>query len=260
VPGASPRHDKAAIHIADQMAERIRAGEYAEGDPLPPERELAAQFGVSRLTLREALTALQLVGLVETRAGLGSFIGQRKAIDVRSQIWSLAPSESVGEVLEVRQVIEPAAAYLAAGRLTPQAKERLSELLEQMRHAENDFRKFGDLDLRFHTEVAEASGNRVMARTIRALLAYAHHGLFRAVRVKAYAQHPTLAKSYLRHHRATFAALAGGDRIAARRAMEAHLHDTDLLWYTGPDQISAVSRAAPARRRAAALKLTQPQR
>jgi DNA-binding FadR family transcriptional regulator len=216
--------------------EAVRRGELAEGDLLPAERELAQQFDVNRQIVREALAALHLAGVVETRTGLGTFIRQPVREDARAQIWALDEEESPIEVLEARMLIEPAATRLAAARLTSHARMRLDELLQAMDHEADkaergQANRFPDLDIQFHLEVARASGNAVIARYVEALLSFAHQRVWKSIRERAYEGDRSLARAYLSHHRAIFDAFTARNADKASQAMGAHLESARQIWF-----------------------------
>lgn len=234
-----PRPTKMGIYIAERLAESIRRGEFTFGESLPPERNLAEMFGVNRQAIREALTALQMAGLVLTRAGLGTFVG-KPVDDIRSRVWSMGTEESVGEVLEARILLEPEGAALAARRVGDEGRERLTALVGQLRESIGDVRRFGALDLQFHREVAEASGNRIIARVVTAFAAYGSRRVFRDVRARSYSRHPDLSQVYLGHHEQTLEAILRGRPAAARRSMHKHLKLSETIWFAdeGPPQPS----------------------
>lgn len=240
-PGAAKafapvRPRKAFVDVAEQITDAIRRRQFSEGDMLPPERDLAQQFGVNRQIVREALAALQLAGVVETRTGLGTVVRSPIKEDAKARIWALDQEESPIEVQEARMLIEPEAARLAAVRLVPQARERLAELLQEMngeaaKAEDGGYNHFPDLDLRFHVEVARASGNTVIARYVEALIAYAHQRVWKTFREEAYARDRSLARTYLTHHRATFEALVGSRADQAAQTMRAHLESAREIWF-----------------------------
>src|SRR6059036_3716048 len=121
--------------IVEQIESLLERGELRPGDQLPPERALAEQFQVSRASVREALRTLELLGVVETRAGGGTFVRQVAPDDLVRPLHSLiARGHSLTDVIEFRGVVEPAIAALAATRITPAQLDELRQLLvEQQR-------------------------------------------------------------------------------------------------------------------------------
>lgn len=154
-------------HIALKLATAIAAGEYAVGQRLPSERELAHVFDVSRPTVREAIIALELDELVEVRLGSGVYVVNR-----------LPPAGYVGvkdigpfELLEARRVIEGEAAALAALRIEAGQLEQLSALLEQMRadNRHNEILMSENADRRFHELIAISTQNSAIIASVQML-------------------------------------------------------------------------------------------
>lgn len=219
-------HEKAFVKVATQICEAVERGEYAVGEMLPSERKLCRQMEVSRPVMREAMSALQLTGVVRTRAGLGTFVANSLPRASALKIWTLAAEESPTEVMETRQILEPAAARLAAVRLTREAAAAMSQLLDRMREiaAEvTDAGGFGTLDFQFHQAVADASGNDVISRFVRAVVGYSNQRLWRSMRERSYQYSKGLAPRYLEHHEATYGHLVNGEAEGAGASMLRHL-------------------------------------
>src|ERR671926_1375446 len=122
-------------HIVDQIRALIREGRWTPGDQIPPERELAERFRVSRTSVREALRALEMQGVIESRQGGGTFV---RTADTEALVPPLAAAilrgqRELAEVLEVRELIEPGIARLAATRATPEHVSELEQILERQR-------------------------------------------------------------------------------------------------------------------------------
>ena len=152
--------------IADQLRRLIEAGEYVPGARLPPERDLAVQFGVSRPSVREALIALEVEGLVEVRVGSGIYVRRPDPAHAVPAVSAEGPFE----VLQARRLLEGELAALAAQTMNAGQVAGLRLALRSMR----DEVKRGVLPLRgdrlFHQRIAEASGNGVLLRAATQLL------------------------------------------------------------------------------------------
>ncbi|MGH7911380.1 MAG: FadR/GntR family transcriptional regulator [Candidatus Dormibacteraceae bacterium] len=219
-------HEKAFLKVAAQISDAIERGEYAVGEMLPAERKLCRQMDVSRPVMREAMSALQLIGIVRTRAGVGSFIANAAPHASASKIWTLAAEQSPTEVMETRRILEPAAARLAAARLTPAGADVMRAVLEEMRGIADevtDAGQFGVLDFQFHQAVADASGNDVISKFIRAVVGYSNQRLWRSMRERSYQYSNGLALRYLEHHETTYRHLVGGETEDAAQSMLWHL-------------------------------------
>src|ERR687887_1780990 len=126
--------------IVQQIEGLLERGDLRAGDQLPPERQLAEQFQVSRASVREALRTLELLGIVETRAGGGTFVRQTAPDDLAKPLQSLmARGHSLADVIEFRGLIEPAIAALAAERISQAQLDELAEIfVKQERKIEAD--------------------------------------------------------------------------------------------------------------------------
>ena len=204
--------------VATDVAARIAAGAYAIGDRLPSERDLALTHAVSRPTIREALIALEVDGLVEVRQGSGVYVvavaprgGTRGATDV-----------GPFELLEARRAIEAEICAVAAARITDPDIADLEALLSEMRDENGrDIVKAEDADRRFHLAIAVATQNGVLVDTMQALWdARARSPQTRLLASKA--QDAGVAPRE-DEHRAIIEALRSRDPQAARAAMRRHL-------------------------------------
>ncbi len=218
--------DKRIVAYIQQL---IESGELRAGDRLPAERELAAQMGVSRTVLREALHTLAAYGLVELQHGRGVFIAAGSA-QAAMQRLTLAMTTNVTEpqmrdLFEIRRTLEGAAAEWAAERATPEQiaslRANLAEGLALYQSGQIDGGVAGALDARFHAALAAATNNRAMMSLMAAL-----------VDELAFAREQSLAipgrgLRSLHQHEAVVMAIEERDGPAARRAMLEHLNDVE---------------------------------
>ncbi|MGW2162182.1 FadR/GntR family transcriptional regulator [Nonomuraea sp. NPDC001699] len=154
----------------------ITSGAFPPGTRLPTERDLAVQLGVSRNTLREAIRALTLAGLLEARQGDGTYVTSLSPgmlLDTFAMLVELSPDATVLDMLAVRRVLESAATAQAAARITDRQLDELAACLEDMRHdpqsGDGSVDEVVRADARFHAVVAEAAGNPVLAALVEAL-------------------------------------------------------------------------------------------
>lgn len=248
---------KTFLRVVAQLREAIERGDYAPGEMLPSERQLCLQMDVSRPVMREAMSSLQVLGIIRTRAGLGSFVNDT-APD--SGGWSLPVDGSAADVIEARQIMEPAGARLAATRLTAERTEAMGLLLEEMREAVRDAAagaRFEELDLRFHQAVADASGNEVIGRFVAAVVGYSKRRLRRSVRDGTFRYSERLGRLFLEHHESIYAHLVRGAGDQASRGMFRHLLATQAAqraqwegdgWEATQETRSAILRSLPERR------------
>jgi DNA-binding FadR family transcriptional regulator len=193
--------------IAERLAADIRSGRFAPGERLPSERDLARTLEVSRASVREALAALQLQGVVETRKGAGTFVSTRPPAPDAP-----AHDASPSAVLEARAQLEPAVARLAAAR--GQRDEAAENLLAAMEAEPVDIATWNASDRLFHRQLAAMTGNPV-------LLAFADHvatlmdqPLWQRLRDDSIAT-AGRTRIHVAEHRMIYEAIVAGDAEAA---------------------------------------------
>jgi GntR family transcriptional repressor for pyruvate dehydrogenase complex len=206
-------------HIVEQIHALIREGRWAPGDQIPPERELAERFRVSRTSVREALRALEMQGIIESRQGGGTFV---RSADTEALVPPLAAAilrgqREMTEVLEVRELIEPGITRLAAVRATPEVVLELEQTLERQREAIANDRPFVDEDTAFHYALARAADNHILLRLHNVIL-----DVLRESR-QTYLHVHDRPQMSLRGHEAILAAVRANDGEAAHRASLAHI-------------------------------------
>lgn len=220
--------------IADQLGGLIRAGEFPVGSRLPPERDLAAQLGVSRPSVREALIALEVEGLVEVRMGSGIYV---LALEPAASAPQLDAAFGPFEIIRARQVVECELAALAARRMDAAQLAGLHEALALMAEDVAQGQPPIRGDRLFHLRIAEAADNGPLLRTVTELFDERNNPLFEQL-----GQHFETVPTWrlaLAEHQAVIAAIAAGDADAARAAMLAHLQNShDRFAGTWPQQSS----------------------
>ena len=204
--------------IADQVRGLIRAGEFPVGSRLPAERDLAVQLGVSRPSVREALIALEVEGLVEVRMGSGVVVIAREPAPSATPVD--APFGPF-EIIRARQVIECELAAMAAQLLDGPALAGLQQALALMRADVAAGRAPVQGDRLFHLRIAEAADNGPLLRTVTALYDERNTPLFEQLG-QHYETLPTWREA-LDEHQAVLDAITRRDPAAARAAMHAHL-------------------------------------
>jgi GntR family transcriptional regulator, transcriptional repressor for pyruvate dehydrogenase complex len=205
--------------IVQQIEDSILKGDLKGGEQLPAERELAQQFGVSRTAVREAMKTLREKGLVEAYAGRGTFVTNGTSRSMRQTLDRMirgGPSEGAVHLVEVREILEPEIAALAAQRADEDARTAMRESITVM-DAALDAEGFIEGDLDFHLALAEAAGNPLILSLIDSIV-----GLLREQRMRTYyiAGGPERGQY---HHKRILAAVERRDPQAAREAMFAHL-------------------------------------
>lgn len=207
--------------IADQLRALVAAGEYPPGSRLPPERGLAEQLGVSRPSVREALIALEIEGLLDVRVGSGIFVTQPGA---RRTGAPLSGESGPFEVIQARRMIEGECAALAAKYAgAPQLREIRRAHASFVRESREQINPL-DADRAFHVSVAEATGNSALILVVQTLWDQRVGPLYRALERKL--EYPMMAADTIREHQAVAAAIAQRDPRGARAAMRRHMDMT----------------------------------
>ena len=215
--------------IADQVATLIATGEYQPGDQLPSERELAERLGVSRPTVREAMIALEVRGLIEIRVGVGIFV-RAQQLPGTEQVH--APRHTALEVIEARLLFEPQVAALAAERRSAADLRTLRGHLRQLQLAYDQGHWSNRADRAIHETIARTSGNQVLADLVQALFKDSDEAV--ALKFDEHlSQMPQVRASSFDDHRQIVEALARRDPDAARQTMHDHLASVQRAMLAG---------------------------
>ncbi|WP_281352629.1 FadR/GntR family transcriptional regulator [Skermanella pratensis] len=212
--------------MAGQLGDLIRRGELPPGHRLPPERDLARQLGVSRPTVREAMIALEIAGLVEVRTGSGAYV--RKAPQGASPFFS-APDigPSPFELIAARLLIEPEVAFAAAGRATADDLASIAQALDLMRDGVASGQDVRTADRLFHARIARATGNSVLASMVERLWDDSGEPIFDGLSRRSGL--PENHRASLAEHAGILDALGRRDGPAARDAMRRHLAGVEKI-------------------------------
>jgi GntR family transcriptional regulator, transcriptional repressor for pyruvate dehydrogenase complex len=219
--------------IAEEVADRIRVlildGTFPPGRPLPSERVLTERFGVSRGSIRDALRMLELIGLLETRHGQGTFPHELTVDRLVAPLASVMAyrHDLQDELLDVRRMFEPAVARVAAARVTDEDFGDLQRILDAQRQKLKTGRSAIVEDTAFHAALARSTRNRVVVSIMSTL-----NDLLVESRTQALRQKGRPEKS-IEGHEAVVAALRRRDAEAAERAMYKHIDQiSDLQLHT----------------------------
>lgn len=208
-----------ATQIVEQIDELIAMGHLAPGDPLPPERDLAKRFGVSRPTINEALSALESQGVIVRKMGSGTFVSHEIAESVLSkclQRFVLFQSCSDGDLVEFREALEPEIAALAAQRATAEDLAQLKDhLLAIERKVRDDPGHQAESDAEFHLALARASKNRLFLSVLM--------GIKERIELWIDSDRMDFMEEGLEVHRQIYEAVAARQPEMARRAMREHM-------------------------------------
>jgi len=209
--------------LMEQLQELIVQGTWQPGDKLPSEADLGATYGVSRSVVREALRALESKGLIEVRSGAGAFVATPHAsFHAASEAieWLASQRDSLRQLLQVRESVEGLTAALAAASLPEEVLAELQGIVREQRQlaqSPGHLDRQVALDVRFHTLIAQISGNTIAADIIGRIVPAFCDSNRAVLYLKANMDHT------LREHDAIIDALASGDPERAEQAMRAHV-------------------------------------
>ncbi|RBP13818.1 GntR family transcriptional regulator [Roseiarcus fermentans] len=234
--------------LAGRLGQEIVAGLYENGSLLPNAQEMCTRFSVSRTALREAYSILNAKGLIFARPKIGTRVRPKSEwnlLDPEVLAWHLAatPSEHlVGELFVLRQMVEPAAAALAAAAPARETVQRIAEAYDRMERFKNGEGDLIGADLDFHMAILEASGNRFVA----ALGGLIHTALEITFRL-SWRGAAGIQDNRLLQHREVFEAIRDGAPERARERMAALLRDSigDVREYLRQRDEAAALAAAP---------------
>ena len=208
--------------VIERLSEAILDGRLKPGDALPSEGQIAAACGISKQIAREAIRDLAAMGVIQIQQGK---VARVRSLDAEPlgrffRFAVRANKEGLAEAVEMRRLLEPPIARLAAMRQTAEGIARLDTILERMQAALQDIPAWIEADLDFHETIAEMSGNRLLRLQMRGLRPILHDvmQMFNARRKRAAGR---VARD-LRPARQVVAAIKSGDGDAAFRAMEHH--------------------------------------
>jgi len=205
--------------IADIKA-KIAAGEFEPGQRLPTERDLASDLGLSRSSMREAIKALTVLGVLEVRHGAGVYVTSLEAgglLENLGVVAEVSRGETLVHLVQVRKILEPAAVAVAAARITP---EQLAQLRAEMAAMERgtSAEEIVEHDMEFHRIINEAAGNPVLS----ALLSGLSSRTFRARVWRGYDEGGVFPRTFAEHDR-IYRALVERDPENARLAAAVHI-------------------------------------
>lgn len=230
--------------VASSIADAIRDGLHKPGQRLPSERDLAEEYKVSRPTVREAMIALEIRGLVEARHGSGIYVTEAPRPEAP------APDLDIGafELTEARRLIEGEVAALAAATITEEELTELAAILDEMLMAGDNTDKGEQADRRFHIAIAGASRNAALVTVVENLWDLRYKSpLCRAMLSRA---RQMVARPLIHDHQAILSALRERDPAQARNAMREHLGQVidNLLTATEIDALERARNEVAARR------------
>lgn len=208
--------------VVDQILRLIESDKLKAGDRLPSERQLAEELKVSRVPIREALSVLKAMGIIEVRPGVGALVTPDASFAFPNDIWMRWLSvhqNQVISVLEVREAIDAKAAGLAAERATQENIKELESLIQEMETGviAEGIEELEGIDRRFHRYIASVSGNALIARfqaTLDRIIPLDRHATFRL---------PGRPHESLEEHKAIVGCIASRDSDGAAKMASNHV-------------------------------------
>lgn len=225
-----------------KMKELILSGRLRPGDRLPRERDLAVQLGLSRSSLREAVRALSLIGVLDVRQGDGTYVTSlepRRLLETTGFVLELLQDSTTLEMLQVRRLLEPAATALAAVRITDEDLRELKECIRHMNEA-SSVEELVEADDRFHKIIVEATGNATLASLVKSFSTRT----FRARVWRGMTDEEALERTKS-GHQAIYCALLARDPELARSAATMHIAEVEQ-WFKQALELVSSNEQDPA--------------
>ncbi|HAZ27879.1 TPA: hypothetical protein DCY67_04595 [Candidatus Acetothermia bacterium] len=218
------RPTKASTEVAAQILEAIRRGSFAPESKLPSEAELAQRMGVSRPTIREALSGLAAVGLIEARVGIGNFVRQPTERLAHQALLLLESEASCLEIMEARTALDPAVAELAARKRSDAQAEALEQICVKLTSLANpaSFDEYFSTDKGFHLALVDAARNSLLTAVVVPLINTMDERLYREFTREYYLKDAGSIGEVADLHREVAAAVRARLTVQARSAMRAH--------------------------------------
>ncbi len=227
------RSKRKSAYVAEQILAAIKRGEYKKGDRLPAERAIAEQMKVSRNCVREALSALQLSSILESKVGAGTYVRNPvdSKVDIEQALNLAKDTKDLVEIWEARKEIEIVLVKLAIDRATSEDLVNITRHLEEMRDAvrAEDPQGYLAANETFHLAIADSANNLPLQSALRALHAFTNKELLDNVNVGYVIE--GMEKS-LREHKNILESIRNGDKPGAAEAINAHFRELESYFET----------------------------
>ena len=233
MPFEKVRPRKVSAVAAEQIVEAIQRGDFLVGSKLPSEFELAEQMGVSRPSIREALSALQAMSVIESRPGSGNYVLRAPTgLDENNAVHLIESEAGCREVMEAREALEPPVAALAAVKAEESSLEKLREALGVMRdHAEEGaFETYFEADKAFHSALADAVENQLVSAALAPLVRTMDQTVYREFTRHYYLKNVSDMRQLVDLHGEILAAIERKDAATAYARMVEHWSRMREIW------------------------------
>jgi GntR family transcriptional repressor for pyruvate dehydrogenase complex len=211
--------------VFEKLVTSLLQGPWEAGDRIPPERELCQQLGIGRASLREALKALELIGMLECRVGDGTFVLPRSEFLSRPLLWAITGTDKaeLRDIVEARRVMEGEIAALAAERATTEEADEIGAAVADLRAGIAEPVRALEADMRFHLALAKAAHNEILFNAVQLLRNLMGQWLLLKLRM------PEAPVRVLQQHEAIYQAIRHRDPMRARAEMLQHLTEMGHL-------------------------------
>ena len=211
--------------VFEKLVTSLLEGPWEAGDRIPPERELCQQLGIGRASLREALKALELIGMLECRVGDGTFVLPRSEFLSRPLLWAITGTDraELRDIVEARRILEGEIAALAAERATTEEAAEIGAAVDDLRARLADPVQTLEADMRFHLAMAKAAHNDILFNAVQLLRNLLAQWLLLNLRM------PQTSLKVLQQHETIYAAIRHRDPSRARMEMLHHLTEMGQL-------------------------------
>lgn len=206
----------------EQLISHVVTGRWKAGDRIPPERELCQQLRIARTSLREALKAMELVGMLDSRVGDGTFVCPRTEFLSRPLLWAFTGTDhsELRDIMEARTIMEENLAGLAAERASDEGIAEIGAAVQAMRDCIARGESILEADMAFHIAVSRAAQNEILTNAVQLLRNLMRQSLQYKLTI------PNIHDEVLRSHAGIYAAIRSRKPAAARLAMKRHLEET----------------------------------
>ena len=225
------KSQKLYINIVDQIKDLIKKGDLKPGDKLPPEQELAEKFNVSRPLVREALCALEILGITEARRGKGNYIRDNLInLYLVREVEELEKEIDPIELLEARKLIESEITKMAAVNAKEKDYLKLRKTFNEIKKNKNDISTIMKLDKKFHISIAKIANNSILFSIMIFLTEGKRGKLWKKLEEKSWAT-PNRFEKYSLEHAEIIKAIKDNNKIAAKEAMDKHISGIEEDWF-----------------------------
>jgi GntR family transcriptional regulator, transcriptional repressor for pyruvate dehydrogenase complex len=214
--------------VAEAIHEMIKSGQFKPGDKLDSVQQLAENFQVGRSTIREALTAIRAMGLIEIRQGEGTYVKEFEAEQISLPLSTaiLMNLQDTQNLLEVRKILEAGTVYTASEKRTEQDLQTIEAALNEMQLANGNEELSEKADLQFHLSIAEASQNPLLVSLMNHVSGLIGETIRETRRLWLFSEQITVDRLY-EEHRKIFEAIKDKDGEKARALMLVHLENVE---------------------------------